>query len=75
MPILGKDGIIFMDEFAHHSIQEGVRLASTNNTVVVLLDHDDVGDLERKLKSYKCTGMKLIVVDGIYSMHGTTHDL
>lgn len=56
---------ILCDQYAHASIVDGAILAKSKT---VFFRHNNPMDLERKL--LKCTGKKLVVVEGVYSMDG-----
>ncbi|WP_258103510.1 pyridoxal phosphate-dependent aminotransferase family protein [Marinoscillum sp. MHG1-6] len=65
--ITGKDDVIFLDRLNHASIIEGARLSQARS---VMYRHNDMESLEHKLKLSADAKMKLIVVDGIFSMEG-----
>jgi glycine C-acetyltransferase len=68
IPAVTKEGsIIFSDELNHASIIDGTRLSKAE---VVRYKHNDVNDLESKIKSYPKNAFKLIVTDGVFSMDG-----
>jgi glycine C-acetyltransferase len=56
---------ILCDQYAHASIVDGAILAKSRTT---FFRHNNPMDLERKL--LKCSGKKLVVVEGVYSMDG-----
>ena len=56
---------ILLDQYSHASIVDGAILAKSKTT---FFRHNNPMDLERKL--LKCTGKKLVVVEGVYSMDG-----
>lgn len=62
-----RGGYILLDAQDHASIIDGSRLGFAK---VLKFKHNDVEDLERKLKVCEPDSCKLIVVDGIYSMEG-----
>lgn len=63
----GRTGVIIMDELDHASIIEGSRLSFSR---VLKFAHNDMNDLERVLQRIQSEKIKLIVVDGIFSMEG-----
>lgn len=65
--LTGRQDHVLLDELDHASIIEGSRLSFSK---VLKYAHNDMHVLEKKLK--KCTpeSLKLIVVDGIFSMEG-----
>jgi 8-amino-7-oxononanoate synthase len=56
---------ILCDQYAHASIVDGAILAKSRT---IFFRHNNPMDLERKL--LKCSGKKLVVVEGVYSMDG-----
>ena len=71
LPVLaGEDGVIFKDIFAHRSIFEGCQLAQAGGAELVEFRHNNVGDLEEKLKCCPLERTKIIAIDGVYSMSG-----
>jgi 8-amino-7-oxononanoate synthase len=56
---------ILLDQYSHASIVDGAILAKSKTT---FFRHNNPMDLERKL--LKCSGKKLVVVEGVYSMDG-----
>jgi len=65
--ITTAEDVIFSDELNHASIIDGTRLAKAK---VVRYKHNDVADLEAKLKSEPVTRNRLIITDGVFSMDG-----
>lgn len=65
--LMGRHGVIILDELDHASIIEGSRLSFSR---VLKFAHNDVHDLEEILKSLPYEKLKMIVVDGIFSMEG-----
>ncbi|MFZ4411853.1 MAG: serine palmitoyltransferase [Bacteroidales bacterium] len=65
--VTGKDDYIILDELDHASIIEGRRLSFSN---ALKYRHNDMSSLEKALKTCKPDKIKLIVVDGIFSMEG-----
>jgi 8-amino-7-oxononanoate synthase len=63
----GRTGVIIMDELDHASIIEGSRLSFSR---VLKFAHNDMNDLERVLQSIQSEKIKMIVIDGIFSMEG-----
>lgn len=70
--LIGRHGVILLDELDHASIIEGSRLSFSR---VLKFAHNDMHDLEDLLKSLPYEKLKLIVVDGIFSMEGDICDL
>jgi len=65
--LTGRSDYIFLDEFDHASIIEGSRLSFSK---VFKFPHNNMASLENKLKLCEPDKIKLIVVDGIFSMEG-----
>jgi 8-amino-7-oxononanoate synthase len=65
--LTGRRDHIFLDELDHASIIEGSRLSFSK---ALKFTHNDMHSLESKLKRCDPESLKLIVVDGIFSMEG-----
>lgn len=65
--LLGKDDYIICDDRDHASIVDGRRLSFATQ---LRFKHNDMEDLERVLKRCNPDSIKLIVVDGVFSMEG-----
>ncbi len=65
--LTGRNDYILLDEFNHASIIDGSRLSFSK---VLKYRHNDMEDLERKISKLPAEAIKLIVVDGIFSMEG-----
>jgi 8-amino-7-oxononanoate synthase len=65
--LTGRKDHVFLDELDHASIIEGSRLSFSK---VLKFKHNDMHALEAKLKYCTADSLKLIVVDGIFSMEG-----
>lgn len=63
----GRNDYILIDELDHASIIDGSRLSFSK---VIKFKHNDMSSLERQLSSLEPNAIKLIVVDGIFSMEG-----
>jgi 8-amino-7-oxononanoate synthase len=63
----GRNDYLLLDELDHASIIEGSRLSFAN---VIKFEHNDMNSLEGKLQKCESGRIKLIVVDGIFSMEG-----
>ncbi len=66
-----KDAVI-SDELNHASIIDGIRLCKAQR---LRYKHNDMSDLEAKLKEAGNARFKLIATDGCFSMDGTIADL
>jgi 8-amino-7-oxononanoate synthase len=66
--LVGKNDVIFSDQENHASIIEGTRSAAGKT---VVFRHNDMEDLERKLKEHRHLYQgALLVADGVFSMSG-----
>jgi 8-amino-7-oxononanoate synthase len=65
--LVSKDDIVILDKEDHASIVDGARLSTGK---IERFRHNDVGHLERVLKSLPADCGKLLVVDGLFSMEG-----
>jgi 8-amino-7-oxononanoate synthase len=70
--VTGRNDYILIDELDHASIIEATRLAFAK---VLKFRHNDMASLERVLKKCEPNRIKLIVVDGIFSMDGDIANL
>ena len=68
----GRNDYIILDELDHASIIEGSRLSFSK---ILKFRHNDMESLEKVLQRCEPDRMKLIVVEGIYSMDGDIADL
>ena len=65
--IASKDDLVFCDRENHASIYDGIKLSYAT---MVRYRHNDMEDLEERLKSADETKGKLIITDGVFSMSG-----
>ena len=65
--LTGREDYIILDEADHASIIEGRRLSFSNT---LKFKHNDVSSLENVLQKCAPDKIKLIVVDGVFSMEG-----
>ena len=65
--LLGREDYIIWDALNHASIIEGIRLSPAKS---LRYKHNDMAALERRLQQYDPERIKLIVVDGVFSMEG-----
>ncbi len=71
-PLIGADSAIISDELNHASIIDGVRLCKAQR---FRFKHNDMSDLEEKLKEASGLKHRIIVTDGVFSMDGTIAQL
>jgi 8-amino-7-oxononanoate synthase len=65
--ITGRNDYLILDEYDHASLIDGSRLSFSK---VIKYAHNDMDDLQRKLNILPEEAVKLIAVDGIFSMEG-----
>ena len=65
--LAGRNDYLLLDELDHASIIEGSRLSFSK---ILKFQHNNMHSLEAKLKLCEPDKIKLIVVDGIFSMEG-----
>lgn len=70
--LLGRNDYIIRDDRDHASIVDGCRLSMSHN---LKFKHNDMDDLEQQLLKCEPEAVKLIVVDGVYSMEGDLANL
>jgi len=70
--IAGRNDVIIIDRMVHASIMDAVRLSFAQ---VVKYKHNDMEDLEEKIKKIPDDKGKIIIVDGVFSMEGDMSNL
>lgn len=70
--LFGKNDLILHDAYIHNSVLEGIKLSGAERRS---FNHNDVQDLEEKLKQARPFKHVLVVVEGVYSMDGDVPDL
>ena len=65
--LTGRNDYILLDELDHASIIDGSRLSFSK---VVKYRHNDMEDLEAKLQKLPPSSVRLIALDGVFSMEG-----
>lgn len=65
--LVGKNDAIISDELVHASIIDGCLLSGAR---IHRFNHNDIDDLEKKLKNTQNYNNRLVVVDAVYSMDG-----
>ena len=70
--LLGPEDAVISDELNHASIIDGIRLCKAQRA---RYKHNNMADLEAKLKEASNARVKLIATDGCFSMDGTIADL
>ncbi len=70
--LVGRNEHIFSDRLNHASIVDGCRLSHGETHKY---NHNDMEDLERRLRKVPAEAGKMIIADGIFSMEGDIVDL
>ncbi len=65
--LVGPGDTVFIDKIDHASIVDGCQLSGAT---VTRFRHNDVEHLDRRLSDAKGTGLRLVIVDSVYSMDG-----
>ncbi|MFJ4190975.1 aminotransferase class I/II-fold pyridoxal phosphate-dependent enzyme [Kitasatospora sp. NPDC089509] len=65
--LVGAGDTVLIDKYDHASIVDGCRLSGAT---VTRFRHNDVDHLDRRLKAASPTGVRLVIVDSVYSMDG-----
>ncbi len=71
-PLLNEEDALISDELNHASIIDGIRLCKADR---YRYKHNDMADLEEKLKINMDKRHRMIVTDGVFSMDGTIAQL
>ena len=74
IPVLAREGTIFVDSRAHKTIYDGCQLAAAHGATLQRFAFGDPDDLERLLRQ-DTAATRLICMDGINSMTGNAPDL
>ncbi|CAI3945285.1 MULTISPECIES: serine palmitoyltransferase [Commensalibacter] len=66
--LAGKDDYLFLDADCHASIYDGSRMSQAQ---IIRFRHNDADDLRKRMRRLgDIPGIKLVVVEGVYSMFG-----
>jgi glycine C-acetyltransferase len=65
--VLGEEDAIISDTLNHASIIDGIRLCKAER---LRYEHDDLDDLEAKLRATQGKRLRMIATDGVFSMDG-----
>ena len=65
-----RHDVIVADQYAHNSIEEGMRIAKARGVRTSKFAHNDSTDLERLLTSLQPYRHAVVALDGVYSMSG-----
>ncbi|MDB5311418.1 MAG: bioF [Gemmataceae bacterium] len=68
--LVTRHDVVVADQFAHNSIDEGMKIAKARGVRTAKFAHNDPADLARVLAELRPYRHALIAVDGVYSMSG-----
>ena len=71
-PLFNENDAIISDQLNHASLIDGIRLCKAKRFRYL---HNDMNDLENKLKDSQSSRNRIIVTDGVFSMDGTIAQL
>lgn len=71
-PFLDSDSVVIADALNHASLIDGIRLTKAKRLIYA---HNDMADLEAKLKNSSGSRRRIIATDGVFSMDGEIADL
>jgi len=66
-----RHDVIVLDQYAHNSMEEGMRIAKARGVRTAKFAHNDPSDLDRVLRGLRPFRHAIIAVDGVYSMSGS----
>jgi 8-amino-7-oxononanoate synthase len=75
IPVLARQGWVFIDAHSHRTIYDGVSIAAGQGAVVRRFHHSDPDDLARQLREAPAGVTRLVCMDGVNSMTGNLPDL
>lgn len=68
--LVTRHDVVVADQFAHNSIDEGLKIAKGRGVRTAKFAHNNPAELQRVLQRMKPYRFALIAVDGVYSMSG-----
>ena len=68
--LVTRHDVIVADQFAHNSIDEGMKIAKARGVRTAKFAHNDPADLARVLAGLRPYRHAVVAVDGVYSMSG-----
>ena len=71
--ITGRNTTILSDELCHASLIDGIRLSTASRKYK--FTHNDLADLEEKMKKFESEGPVIVVTESIFSMDGDSAPL
>jgi 7-keto-8-aminopelargonate synthetase-like enzyme len=68
--LVTRQDVLVADQFAHNSIDEGLKLAKARGTRTAKFTHNDPAALAETLRTLEPYRFAVVAVDGVYSMSG-----
>lgn len=68
--LVTRHDVVVSDQFAHNSIDEGMKIAKARGVRTAKFAHNDPADLARVLAGLRPYRHAVVAVDGVYSMSG-----
>ncbi len=68
--LVTRHDVVVADQFAHNSIEEGMRIAKARGVRTAKFAHNDPAELERTLLGLRPYRYAVVALDGVYSMSG-----
>lgn len=65
--LIGEKDVIFSDELNHSSLIDAIRLSRAKK---VVYGHNNVDDLEEKVKKFRGKGQNIVITESVFSMDG-----
>ncbi|HXG43278.1 MAG TPA: glycine C-acetyltransferase [Gemmatimonadales bacterium] len=70
--LLGEEDIVLSDQLNHASIIDAIRLAKAiTRCQTAVYRHNDLADLEEKLRAARDRRTRMVITDGVFSMEGS----
>lgn len=66
----GDKSLILVDKLAHKTVYDGALLATTSGAKMFSFSHNNINQVEGLLKDHSEKEIKIICVDGVYSLSG-----
>lgn len=73
--LMGKDGVMFLDKFAHMTMYQACKMARDSGSTLCGFPSGDLDKLQSLLEQHKDKKKKMILIDGVFSMTGKYPDL
>lgn len=68
--LLTRHDALVVDQYAHHCIHQGMKIAKAQGIQTAIFNHNDPESLELTLNKFRPYRNAIIAIDGVYSMSG-----